>query len=83
MSTQFVQPSIPVPFPVMGSRECLECGQEIHQERLDAMPDAEYCIACQPAYDRKPNPEDFADPDTIRELTDVVMGEWGVERLRL
>lgn len=28
------------------SRDCLDCGEKIHQARLVVMPDADYCIDC-------------------------------------
>ncbi len=31
---------------------CEECGEPIHKKRLDAVPWARYCLACQEAFDK-------------------------------
>ncbi|HXI02527.1 MAG TPA: TraR/DksA family transcriptional regulator [Candidatus Saccharimonadales bacterium] len=31
---------------------CEECGENIHKKRLDAVPWARYCLACQEAFDK-------------------------------
>jgi predicted RNA-binding Zn-ribbon protein involved in translation (DUF1610 family) len=36
------------------ARACQACGRPIARERLEAVPDAELCVACQAAADRRP-----------------------------
>jgi DnaK suppressor protein len=33
--------------------QCLDCGQQIPEERLDARPDAERCVSCQAKHARR------------------------------
>jgi hypothetical protein len=55
-------------------RLCLDCDEPIPQKRLDAVPDARYCVYCQPAHTRLKSARDLpsVDPEQIRDMVSQV-----------
>jgi len=51
---------------------CLDCDEPIAPKRLAAVPDALYCIRCQPRHDKKIKEIEPIDIETLRELAENV-----------
>ena len=68
--TSVIQP--PIPDIVL----CLDCDEPIHSKRLEAQPQAKFCIKCQPNHDKAPDPSITEDPETMKEMARNYLGGW-------